>query len=307
MSTQGLDFRAATVFFDLRQSVADANYPQRVLRLHRARHSSEGLHFTDALQLAEIDAGAMSSVASALDGIEAMTVGGWFYSHRVGEQFFFSRGLPQFESGGTQSYPARDGYVCFCIGTDRRGFFQGIVNGNGLWMTTNTVATGTWNQLVISKDEDGHQSFYQNGQLVYSDHDSCWSPDTRPFQEDSAEETEPIRLMMPAGGTIGEAWVFPRALAADEIRHDYETKRELYKPAIAGQAVELREIDCHPVPGLWPRELTIENWPYQRRRILRGVRKVLGPFPKDKVALETAVLGEEDCGSYVRRKVSFQV
>jgi dienelactone hydrolase len=48
-------------------------------------------------------------------------------------------------------------------------------------------------------------------------------------------------------------------------------------------------------------------WPKHRGRILRGVGQVLGPFPKEKVPLDPKVLGEVDCGGYVRRKVSIQV
>jgi dienelactone hydrolase len=53
--------------------------------------------------------------------------------------------------------------------------------------------------------------------------------------------------------------------------------------------------------------MTRDTWPTHRDRILRGVADVLGPMPKDRVPIDPKVHGEEDCGSYVRRKVSIQV
>jgi dienelactone hydrolase len=117
-------------------------------------------------------------------------------------------------------------------------------------------------------------------------------------------------LAVPLGGKIGEAWVEPRALTPDEIRQEFDAKKARYKPALAAKPVTLREMNAHPAAGLWEDRggpLTRETWPKHRERILRGVHQVLGPFPKDKVPPGPKVLGEVDCGSHVRRKVSIQV
>ena len=113
--------------------------------------------------------------------------------------------------------------------------------------------------------------------------------------------------MMPQGGAIGEAWIFPRALSAAEIKADYQAKQAQYSPAPAGAVVKRREINLHPATGLWPVALTREIWPAQRERVLAGVMQILGPFPQEIVPLDPRQISEEDCGDYIRRKVSIQV
>ena len=58
--------------------------------------------------------------------------------------------------------------------------------------------------------------------------------------------------------------------------------------------------------GLWD-NLTSSTWPAIRRRILTGVTQIFGTPPTEKAPLDPKVQSEEDCGAYVRRKVSIQV
>jgi dienelactone hydrolase len=112
---------------------------------------------------------------------------------------------------------------------------------------------------------------------------------------------------MPLGGLAGEAWVVGRELTADEVKADFEAKKEKYRPALPAEPVDLREMDAHPAAWLWKEHPTAQNWPAQRQRISAGNEKVFGAMPKGKVPLDPQTLSEEDCGSYVRRKVSIQV
>jgi hypothetical protein len=75
---------------------------------------------------------------------------------------------------------------------------------------------------------------------------------------------EPVRLMMPLGGIIGEAWVFGRELTAAEIRRDYEEKKDRYNPAPPGKMVLLREMNSHPATGLWKEPPTAGGWEADR-------------------------------------------
>jgi hypothetical protein len=168
-------------------------------------------------------------------------------------------------------------------------------------VTLNEVAPGTWNQLVVVKTADGHQKFYQNGALVWTDLDAATAPKVTPFRESAPGE--PIRL----SSATGEAWIYPRELDADEIRKDYEAKKARYAPAPPGKPVAFRSMDARPAPDLWKEPVTAENWPATRERILKGVRDIFGAMPEEKAPLDPKVLGEEDGGSYVRRKVSIQV
>jgi dienelactone hydrolase len=305
-----LDPAEAAAFFDLSQGPGDRGPAGRELRLQGAKWTpGQGLEFTAALQYAETDREHLAAVARRLDGIAALTVGGWFFCRRSGEQTFFCRGLPEVAPLGERLFRPSDRYVNFCLGTDQHGFFLGTVHGNGSMpfahVTLNEVRINTWYQLVAVKDAEGYQKFYQNGTLVHTDRESAWGGKVRPFRE--AGETEPVRLMMPLGGRIGEAWVFPRELSAEEVRRDYLAKKDRYKPSPPGRPVLLREMDTHPAPDLWPEPVTVASWPRERQRILDGVKKVFGPAPEGKVPLDPQVHGEEDCGRYVRRKVSIAV
>jgi dienelactone hydrolase len=264
------------------------------------------LEFTDALQVAEID------FSRRLDGVRAMTVGGWFYPRRAGEQSFFCRGVPEAGPNGERMFRPQEKWVDFLLGTDQHGFFLGTVHGNATmpfpFVTLNDVPIDEWSQLVVVKDAEGYQKWYRNGTLVCSDRESTYAPKVRPFVD--TVDGEPVRLMMPLGGMIGEAWIVPRELSAEEVRRDFEAKRARYKPALPTEPVRLREMDRHPAADLWGKRglpLTAENWPKERERILAGVWKVLGPMSAEKVPLDPKVISETDCGTYVRRKVSIQV
>ena len=69
----------------------------------------------------------------------------------------------------------------------------------------------------------------------------------------------------------------------------------------------MREMDAHPAAGLWREPVTARTWPQERQRILADAMKILGPFPEHIVPLDPQVHSEEDCGSYLRRKISIQV
>src|SRR5262245_3578920 len=261
------------------------------------------LEFTTALQYAEVD------LQRAFDGIQAMTVGGWFFPRRSGEQYFFFRGVPEIAPQGERMFRPNEQSVNFVLGTDQHGFFLGTINGNGSMpfphVTVNEVSIDAWHQLVVVKDAQGYQKFYQNGTLVHTDQDATSAGKVWPFRD--VATGEPIRLAMPLGGLIGEAWIFQRELSAEEIKQDFLAKQDKYNPALPGVPVKLREMNSHPVSGLWKNPITISTWPKERERILSGVMKVLGPFPKDKVPLDPRIIAEEDCGTYLRRKISIQV
>jgi hypothetical protein len=279
------------------------------LRLfHGARRLMDDgvLRFKNPLQYAELP------VSKRFNGIDAMTVGGWFYPQRAGEQSFLFRGIPECGPNGERMFRPQEKWVNFVLGTDQHGFFLGTINGNGTMpfphVTLNEVPIDSWSQLVVVKDARGNHKFYINGTLVHTDRDAAWSGKPRPFVDTDAGE--PVRLAMPLGGKIGEAWAYPRELSAEEIKRDFDAKREQYKPALPVEPVSLRAMDAHPAAGLWEKRgglLTARTWPKHRERILGGVRQILGPMPTQKVRLEPQVISEEDCGKYVRRKVSIQV
>ena len=257
--------------------------------------------FTNAAQIVDVGR------PKGLDGIRAMTIGVWVFPRRSGEQVFFSRGLPESGPNGERMFKPNDRWVNFLLGTDPHGFLMGTIHGNGKmpfpYVTLNEVPIDSWSELVIVKDSAGFQKFYRNGVLVCSDRDSCWAGSVRPFRE--VDDGEPARLSLPLGGTIGEAWVYPRELSADEIRADFESKRKSYAPALPAEPVLLREMDQHP--GSWKEAVRAEAWAKSRERILEAALKVLGPMPRERVALDPQVISEEDCGTYIRRKVSIQV
>jgi hypothetical protein len=271
--------------------------------VHGARPVERGLEFTNALQSAEVDP------PDGLDGIEAITIGGWFHPRGAGEQCFFFRGLPERSGSGERWFRPEADWVNFVLGTDERGFFLATANGNGSmpfpFVTLNPVPVHEWSQLALVKDAAGYQSWYRNGTLVWSDREAEAAPRATPFRERAPGE--PVRLAMALGGFIGEVWVVPRALSAEEIAADFEAKKGRYAPALPAAPVALREIDLHPDPGLWKPPVTAGSWPAHRERILAGFRQVFGRMPVEKPPLEPLFLGEEDCGRYVRRKLSIQV
>jgi hypothetical protein len=296
-----LDPKEAALFLEF-------NKPQPEVRLeHNARHERTAtngwLEFSTAQQFAEVN------FSRHLDGITAMSIGGWFYFRRRGEQAFFFRGSPETAPGGERVFPPSSNWVKFFLGIDQHGFLMGCINGNSHLpfplVTLSEVARGSWHQLVLVKDARGGQRFYHNGKAIHSDADSEHAGQVRPFRDIAAGE--PAVLAMPMGGRIGEAWVFARELSAEEVQRDFEAKRKLYAPALPVTAVALREMDAHPEPDLWRSPITVQNWPEERKRIEAGVLKLIGPFPTNVVPLVAHEHGETDCGAYVRRKVSIQV
>ena len=261
------------------------------------------LEFATALQYAEVE------FSRKLDGIDSVTVGGWFFPRRVGEQSFLFRGVPEVGPQGERFFRPREDWVNFVLGTDQHGFLLATAHGNGRmpfpYVTLNDVPIDSWSQLAVVKDARGHQKFYRNGRMIRSDDHAAHAPVKRPFRDTAGGE--PIRLSMPAGGMIGEAWVVGRELTEAEVRQDFESKKAKYHPALPAEPVNLREMDAYPRTGLWKEPPTAADWPKQRERILAGVAKVLGPMPREKVPLDPKVISEQDCGGYVRRKVSIQV
>jgi dienelactone hydrolase len=265
--------------------------------------SGASLEFKTPRQEAEIP------FSQKLHRTKAATIGGWFFPRRAGEQYFLARGTPQTGANGERFFRRQEQWVNFVLGTDERGFFLGTINGNNMMpfplVTLEEVPIDSWSQLVVVKTADGFQKFYRNGTLLHTDSNSVNAPKLWPF--DDAAPGEPVRLAMPLGGLVGEAWVFARELSAEEVRADFFAKTNRYFPALPAQPVRLREMNAHPAAHLWRETVNAQNWPVTRGKLLRGATNVLGEFPSEKPPLETQVVSEVDCGSYVRRKVSIQV
>ena len=265
----------------------------RLQLMSGARRVDGALEFTTPLQYAEME------FSGQLNEATAASIGGWFFPRRSGEQYFIFRGAPEIGPLGDRFFRPTNTWVNFVLGTDQRGFLMGTINGNGsmpfVHVTVNEVAFDAWNQLVLTKDTNGFQKFYMNGVLVHTDRSAIAAGKVWPFNDTVAGE--PLRLAMPLGGRIGEAWVCERELSANEIKADFEAKRARYKPALPGRPLRLREMNAHPVTAK----------PRSREDILSGVKQILGTFPAREVPLEPRTVSEEDCGSYVRRKVSIQV
>lgn len=291
----------AALYLDFGKEEAQITLVQGVRRI--GGRFGGALEFTNVLQYAEVE------FSRQLDGIEAITVGGWFFPRRSGEQYFLSRGVPETGPQGERFFRPADDWVNFVLGTDQHGFLLGTIHGNGAMpfahVTVNEVAFDAWNQLVVVKDRRGFQKFYLNGTLVHTDEQAEAAGKIRPFRDTAPGA--PVRLAMPLGGLIGAAWVFPRELTAEEIKQDFFAKRDRYNPALPGEPVLLREMDLRPAPGLWKEPLTAETWPKVRERVRAGAMRILGDFPREKTPLDPQTLSEEDCGTYIRRKVSFQV
>lgn len=285
----------------------DFNEKDPSLQCHHGVRRIEGrfgsaLEFTTALQYAEVE------FSRSLHEAKSVTIGGWFFPRRTGEQSFLFRGVPEIGPLGDRFFRPAEDWVNFLLGTDQRGFFMGTINGNGSMpfprVTVNEVAFDAWNQLVATKSE-AHHKFYLNGALVHTDHASVTSGGTRPFIDTAPGE--PVRLSVPLGGLIGEAWVLTRELSAEEVRTDFLQKRAQYSPAFPGQPVLLREMNRHHQAGLWKEPVTSKTWPHVRQRILNGVNQILGQPPATRVPLDSKVISEEDKGTYFLRKISLQV
>src|SRR5438045_7035564 len=120
---------------------------------------------------------------------------------------------------------------------------MGCINGNSdlpfPLVTLSEIAEGQWHQLALVKDSRGGQQFYHNGTLVYSDAAAERGGHVWPFRD--SVEGEPVRLAVPLGGRIGEAWVMDRELSGNEIAQDFAAERKRYAPALAGAPASLRE------------------------------------------------------------------
>ena len=265
----------------------------RIRLVNGARRIDGALELTSALQYAEME------FSGHLNGAGAASVGGWFFPRRVGEQYFVSRGMPEIGPLGDRFFRPTNTWVNLVLGTDQRGFLMGTINGNGsmpfVHVTVNEVAFDAWNQLVLTKDANGFQNFYINGTLVHTDRNAISGGKVWLFNDTAAGE--PLRMAMQLGGRIGEVWICAREMSAAEIKADFDAKRGRYKPALPVQPVRLREMNAHPLP-------TKQR---SRDEALAGAKRILGTFPDKKVALEPRIISDEDCGSYIRRKVSIQV
>jgi Abhydrolase family/Concanavalin A-like lectin/glucanases superfamily len=312
VATAELTPRGAVLYFDFAKSAADL-VSGRNLSLHGCRLSDlkhdpmqrehgPALECTSAAQYAEV------ALPRALDGVLAVSVGGWFYTRRHGEQVLLTRGLPEIAPLGERRFPPNGRWVNFTLGTDEHGFLMGAINGNStmpfVHVTVNELPINTWTQFVVVKDAEGYQKFYQNGTLVHTDRYSCWGGKVWPFHD--LDVGEPVRMSVPQGGMIGEAWIYPRELEEAEILSDYHTKKRHYTPALPAKPVLLRAMDERPSATLWE-QLSPATWPAIRRRILTGVAQIFGTPPSERASLDPKVESEEDCGIYVRRKVSIQV
>lgn len=259
------------------------------------------------LQVLQMDEPGEKEFSRKLDGITAMTIGVWVHPRRTGEQVFFVRGAPDCGPNGERMFRPEGRWVNFFLGTDSRGFLMGTIHGNGSmpfpFVTLNEVPVDSWSFLAVSKDAKGFQRFYRNGTLIATDLESCHAGKVRPFVD--RDPGQPVRLGVPLGGISGEAWIVDRELTAEEIQRAFEAKKRKYAPALPAEPVLLRPMNAHP--GSWKEPITAETWPRTRDRIREGVRRIFGPMPDEKAGLDPKILSEEDCGSYVRRKVSIQV
>ena len=287
-----VDFARGTEGFKLQHGVR-----------HLTGNFGGALEFTTAMQYAEVD------FPRKLHGIECASIGGWFYVRRSGEGAFLFRGCPKVAPLGERTFRPEAKWVNFFLGMDQHGFFMGCLNGNGQMpfplVTLDQLRIDAWHQLVLVKDAQGGQKFYHNGVLVHEDADSCWAGKIWPFKD--VESGEPLRLAMPQGGMVGEAWIVSRELSEAEIGAEFSAKKARYHPALPPVPMQIREMNAHRAASLWREPPNAATWPKERQRILSGVEKILGPFPEDIEPLEPLVLSEEDCGSYIRRKISIQV
>ena len=275
---------------------------------HGARHvatAGGALEFTTARQFAEIE------LPHKLDRVDSATIGGWFFLRRAGEQAFLSRGVSEVGENGERFFRPVEDWVKLLLGTDQRGFFMGCVHGNSRMpfplVTIDEPGINAWHQLAVVKDGKGRQKFYRNGTLVHSDENAEAGGKVWPFVDRA--DVEPVRLAVPLGGFIGEAWIYPRELNAAEIGSDFTANaNSRYHPALPAGRTVLREMNAHPAAGSRRVRITSESWPSERARIEQAVRDLIGPMPGAAPPLEPRVeFPDVDCGSYMRRKVSFQV
>lgn len=298
------------LYVDFKQGLENQGQAQGALRLHGgpANDHDGRLEFTSAQQSAVLDGAGTSRLSTALAGCDSLTVGGWFLTRGMREQNIFGRGEMTVGPLGQRMFPPDPQFINFCLGTDHRGFLMGTVHGNGSLpfphVTTNDVPVLVWQQLATVKTADGRHEFFQNGTRVHSDREAFWKPAVATWRESASGAVQPVHLRMPAGGLVGEVWIVGHALGPAEIAVDYQSKRDRYRPAPRGVAVPLREMASHP-RAVHP----VDGTPTGRSRleIQQRMLKIFGNFPQTIEPLSPETISEEDCGSYLRRKVSFQV
>ena len=294
----------AVVFVNFRTGTANRGTAggELVLEGGVALNSERRLEFTTDQHAAVLDRSGMVQVSKLLREADALSLGGWFLCRRSGEQVLIGRDAIVIGPLGERFLRASDRFINFCLGTDQRGYLMGTINGNGnmpfVHVTINDVPIQTWQQLVVVKDREGHHSFYQNGSLIHSDEQAMAAPSKQPWLETDEGVDVPVRLRMPDGGLMGEVWVVPRAISQEEVAADYRAKNDHYKPAPAGEPVLIRDMS-----SISPAQTSAFNRDEMRRRFL----DILGPFPTEIVPLEPQEISEEDCGTYLRRKLSIQV
>ena len=267
--------------------------------------------FTNAFDYLEVGPEGMREVAGKLKGIEAMSVGVWVYCRRTGEQALFCRQVPVVAADSERVFTPSDAFVVFLLGTDQHGFLMGNIRGNGRMpfprVTLNEVFIRQWQQLVVVKDAEGHNKFYQNGMLVHTDFEYSSGGYKRPFRETPEGLKTPIRMALAQGGLLGEAWILPWEMTGEEVRQDFAAKKQKYPARTAVKPILLREMDVHPATDLWPLQITADNWPRLREEILKEKLRMCGRPPAEKAALDPQLLEEKDLGSYVRRKMTIAV
>jgi hypothetical protein len=263
-----------------------------------------------------------------LDKVEGLTVSMWVFPRRYGEQYFLSRGEVSVGKNGERFFRPEKDYVTLLVGTDHNGFLMGTIHGNGSmpfpFVTLNELAINSWSQVVVTKDARGSHRFYVNGVMVCSDEASAHAPVARPLVETRAD-APPLLLHMPMGGMMGEVTIEAGATNAEAIRKGFEEKLGTYRPTIPAAPVAFRDITPRPNPHLWNRStsvegaaprLSAERWREHRERIVASLPKVLGTAPKEvadyyarrgAADLEAKVVSEQDCGTYVRKKVVLRV
>jgi dienelactone hydrolase len=288
-------------YFDFAQGVGNLAGEGGLILNDGAEAKDGFLSFNQSTQAAYLDAPGTRELSRRLGGVESLSIGGWFQCRRSFEQLLLRRGQVDVGDLGERLFPPDDTFINFCLGLDQHGFLLGTINGNGRMpfphVTVNRVPELAWQQLVVVKTADGYHRFYQNGALVHTDRSAVAAPSRQKWAETDRGAHQSLWLSMPGGGLIGEAWIVGRALDESQVTADFGAKRDRYLSAHPGRAVAIREMFAQP-----PVETNYE--PDAARSALLGL---LGPFPEDRVALDPQVISEEDCGSYVRRKITIRV
>jgi hypothetical protein len=105
-----IEVSTATLFLDFATETGELKI------LHDARmvegKFGRALEFKNSLQYAEIE------FSGKLSGVQAISVGGWFFPRRSGEQSFVFRGIPESGPQGERMFRRAEDWVNFVLGTD---------------------------------------------------------------------------------------------------------------------------------------------------------------------------------------------